>query len=972
MTLLTESSRELGSAFEPSVLAEMVRGAMERCVGLLEPVNRDAEESARQVARVRAALGSRAVVLVAQDTLAKNLIVLAHSDLVAAGLAPVAGVRASDLPWAARVLADFSRMKLELGGNEPLFASADPAVLAREVKAAEQLLALDHWLPTSSFVDHVATAPETLLWADVARAFGAVPVADSARVSSRTGALVQQALRVAQDYTQLTVDLEKQVTRHADVLRDRAVAQQLSTMDLDTIRSVASPAQSPLRLSALKAAGLSSVQSVITAGRGLMNVRGIAPGSAQVVLGLAQSLRSAVRGEVGLRLMGRTGDKVTTDLLNCLRALLAVEDQADAHGTELSQLWATLNSFDEALRPDTDHHLLHASSRRRAQDLAVHLEERANWFASTGLGVAAQGGDSTDVWADFAARHSTYMGLLARVLGVDAAHASGGLPEEIAEGVRSVTLDLTALTPELRASLRIYQSFGASFAVHQRRVLLGDEMGLGKTIQALATMAHLHARGARHFVVVCPTAVVGNWIKETRRFSSLNAFRLHGADKAQALQQWKRRGGVAVTSFDTFKRLAFDTDVALLVVDEAHTVKNPQAQRSQAVQALAEVSERVLFMSGTPLENKVEDFTNLVAMLQPNLVSRLRPEEMVISAKKFRAAMAPVYLRRNANDVLTELPDLTIKEEWVELTATEARAADKTYSTRAFHQLRQIAWTADPSRSSKMARLKEIVEEAALNGRKVLVFSYYREVLGAIAEHLPGHVSGVITGDTSLDRRSRMTDEFTDHVGSTVLLGQITAMGTGLNLQAATEVVLCEPQVKPSIEFQAMKRAHRMGQAHPVQVHRMLSSDAVDEDMLEILEIKTELFNAFAHNSAIAEAAPEATAVQERKMIEAVWQQAARRMAGRPADPQEQVETVPESPADRASITAPRPAPTRPPAQQSKSADRNPSREPVAKPQKGLAPRQAASSRPPVPQTAARVCGSCDGPISVMGHCNCS
>ena len=147
-----------------------------------------------------------------------------------------------------------------------------------------------------------------------------------------------------------------------------------------------------------------------------------------------------------------------------------------------------------------------------------------------------------EVWRDFERRSADYYGLLGQVVGLggDVAAAEGYLPADIVERVNAQQLDTSRLSDSLR--LRGYQSFGARFALVQRRVILGDEMGLGKTVQAIAAMAHLAARGATHFLVVCPASVLINWTREIARHSTLPVVALHGSGRARAAARWRRTG----------------------------------------------------------------------------------------------------------------------------------------------------------------------------------------------------------------------------------------------------------------------------------------------------------------------------------------------------------------------------------------------------------------------------------------------
>jgi len=167
--------------------------------------------------------------------------------------------------------------------------------------------------------------------------------------------------------------------------------------------------------------------------------------------------------------------------------------------------------------------------------------------------------------------------------------------------------------------------------------------------------------------------------------------------------------------------------------------------------------------------------------------------------------------------------------------------------------------------SAKLRRLAEIVSEAADGGRKVIVFSYFRDVLQTVAEVLAGPdgvpgvpVLGPLTGDMPSAERQALVDKLTSVSGPAVLVSQIQAGGVGLNIQAASVIIIAEPQLTPSIEEQAIARAHRMGQVRPVDVHRLLCEDSVDQRILELLAAKREAFDEYARRSDMANATPDA------------------------------------------------------------------------------------------------------------------
>jgi SNF2 family DNA or RNA helicase len=160
---------------------------------------------------------------------------------------------------------------------------------------------------------------------------------------------------------------------------------------------------------------------------------------------------------------------------------------------------------------------------------------------------------------------------------------------------------------------------------------------------------------------------------------------------------------------------------------------------------------------------------------------------------------------------------------------------------------------------NKLRRLLELCEEAFASGQKVVVYSYFLDNLRLIAEHLGSAAVGPITGATTPTQRQALVDTFSASDKPVALIGQIQAAGTGLNIQAASVVILCEPQIKPSLETQAIARLRRMGQLRTVQVHRLLIPDSVDSAMVGLLAQKQDEFDVYARESALANSTLAAT-----------------------------------------------------------------------------------------------------------------
>lgn len=425
-----------------------------------------------------------------------------------------------------------------------------------------------------------------------------------------------------------------------------------------------------------------------------------------------------------------------------------------------------------------------------------------------------------------------------------------GLPEDLAKAIQNEPI----YDQGLKCTLRRYQEWGVKYVLHQKRVLLGDEMGLGKTVQAIAVMVSLRNTGGNHFVVVCPASVITNWCREIEKMSDLPVTRVHGANRAEALQYWKENGGVAVTTYETTEHFSLGElfKFSMLVVDEAHYIKNPSAQRSKNVRNICSHAENILFMTGTALENRVSEMVTLMEVLSPNVAGSVRGMEFLSSAPEFREKIAPVYYRRRRADVLKELPDLIENIDWCTLNGEEEKCYADAIMSGNFAAARRVSWNvSDIKNSSKANRLLEIVEDAKEDGRKVIVFSFFLDTIAKITSLLGNACMEPINGSVPPARRQEIIDEFDKAPAGTVLAAQIQSGGTGLNIQSASVVVLCEPQFKPSIENQAISRAYRMGQTRNVLVHRLLCDETVDERISDLLKNKQEIFDAFADESAV-------------------------------------------------------------------------------------------------------------------------
>ena len=617
------------------------------------------------------------------------------------------------------------------------------------------------------------------------------------------------------------------------------------------------------RIKALRDYGYNSIADISTASvYTIASVHGISEDTAYSIKKVVDDIVSKARQGVKIRLSVDNKNVKATELVSAIsrykrgkpytetcRQILnskskqidyALEDLAPAKSGFKWFFTSSANKQKAIEAYNTLGRLLESEYSKEAQEALESLD-------------AVNRSTGTEDWQNFSENSISFFNVLEDVnpgiLGTD--DAMYGLPEELAREIQE-----ECFFPEgLLCELRRYQEWGVKYTLHQSRVLLGDEMGLGKTIQAIATMVSLRNTGATHFVVVCPASVITNWCREIRKMSLLTVTKIHGAGRASALKAWLKSGGVAVTTYETTSHFKMDTNFkfTLLVVDEAHYIKNPEARRTVNVKNISNHAERLLFMTGTALENKVDEMISLIQILQPTIASQVAGMAFMASAPQFREKVAPVYYRRKREDVLTELPELIESKEWCTMLTEEEQVYEQAILSKRYADARRVSWNVDDlQNSSKAKRLLEIIEEAEDDGRKVIVFSFFLDTIRKITELLGNKCLNPINGSVTPQRRQEIIDEFDISPAGTVLAAQIQSGGTGLNIQSASVVILCEPQFKPSIENQAISRAYRMGQARNVLVYRLLCENTVDEKITSLLESKQAIFDAFADKSVAA------------------------------------------------------------------------------------------------------------------------
>ena len=640
-------------------------------------------------------------------------------------------------------------------------------------------------------------------------------------------------------------------------LSEREAARVLSGMDVETVNRD----RLGIRVAALRSAGITDMEKLCALSVDQINaIKGIGDEAAYLIFTVAGRIRQEVRTDLKVRLSLDNRSEEASRLLQAVGhsmrngpSVREAQSLYDAYHDTVKEAYQTARPASGSLR----WLFTSAQKKKAAADAALYLYSLLAGEYGERVGAllkefdALEMPDTEALWRDFERNSAAYYAQLDRLdreLGAAIDNSYSGLPEELVRAVEQQPI----YVDNLKATLRTYQEFGVRYILRQGNALLGDEMGLGKTVQAIAAMVSLKALGATHFMVVCPASVLVNWAREVAQFSDLPVTLIKGGD-FEASRRWQDRGGVAVTTYESISRFALPQSFtfSMLIADEAHYVKNPAARRTQALLILSRKAQRTLFMTGTPLENRVDEMCFIVSCLRPDIAGEIRQMKYISAAPQFREKLAPVYLRRTRENVLSELPALIEKEQWVEMTAEEWKQYMLSVMEENFMAMRQVSWDiSDVRRSSKARRLLELCREAEEDGRKIIVFSFFRQTIQKVKDLLGEKALEPITGSVSAARRQEIVDEFTAAGDGTVLICQVQAGGTGLNIQAASVIIFCEPQIKPSIENQAISRAYRMGQLRSVMVHRLLCDNTVDERILELLREKQEQFDLFAEESA--------------------------------------------------------------------------------------------------------------------------
>ncbi len=433
----------------------------------------------------------------------------------------------------------------------------------------------------------------------------------------------------------------------------------------------------------------------------------------------------------------------------------------------------------------------------------------------------------------------------------------------------------------LHADLRDYQVRGVSWLAESIRrcggAVLADEMGLGKTLQAIGYLVHAQTSPARPALVVCPTSLVTNWLREIHRFapsSTAAAYRGGELDTTTA--------SVVVTGYPTLRLHApalTEREWSTVVFDEAQVLKNPRTQVTRAARAIP--ADARIALTGTPVENHLDELWALLNLVARNSFANhaqfrrryTRPvrDGSVDAMRRLRAAIEPIVLARSKLDVARSLPPKLHTDIACDLTDEQALLYDR-FLTAAVDdgfgegierrgrilatltRLKQVCnhpELACPTgerelagRSGKLDACTDILAVNLESTAPTIVFTQYRETGELLVAHFAatfGVEVPFLHGGLRRAQRDAVVDDYQRGAGAGLLIASVKAAGTGLTLTRAADVIHFDRWWNPAVEAQASDRVHRIGQTRPVTVTTLTTSGTVEEHIAELHRRKSAL-----------------------------------------------------------------------------------------------------------------------------------
>jgi SNF2 family DNA or RNA helicase len=414
---------------------------------------------------------------------------------------------------------------------------------------------------------------------------------------------------------------------------------------------------------------------------------------------------------------------------------------------------------------------------------------------------------------------------------------------------------------------------------------MADDMGLGKTIQVISLILKMKEENKlkKPVLVVCPTTLMGNWMKELEMFApSVKAVIYHGAER-----QLDVKNDVILT---TYAIMRIDVEElrkqawSMIIVDEAQNIKNPDTAQTLAVKSIK--ADVKIAMTGTPVENRLTelwsifDFINhgylgLLKEFQKSYAIPIERFKELSRASKLKMSVSPFVLRRLKTDkhVITDLPEKLVLNDYCYLAKQQAILYEKTLNEmmekisgftginrrgnifKLITALKQIcnhpyqflkAGEMSKELSGKMEKCVSLVQSIVDNDEKALIFTQYKEmgdILTQVLEDECGTKPSFFHGSLNVGQREKLIEDFQNNPETKVMILSLKAGGTGLNLTSATNVIHYDLWWNPAVEDQATDRTYRIGQDKNVMVHRLITIGTFEEKIDEMLKSKKDLAN---------------------------------------------------------------------------------------------------------------------------------
>ncbi|GGH83007.1 SNF2 family DNA or RNA helicase [Pullulanibacillus pueri] len=443
---------------------------------------------------------------------------------------------------------------------------------------------------------------------------------------------------------------------------------------------------------------------------------------------------------------------------------------------------------------------------------------------------------------------------------------------------------------KLQGNLRPYQKRGYSWLSQLKESGVGgclaDDMGLGKTIQTITyLLKHTQDHPDEPALIVCPTSVIGNWVREIRAFApSLSIYTHHGQDRLsdKAFKKQVASFDVVVTSYTLIvndKALLDEQMWSALILDEAQAIKNPSAKKSQALRSYR--ARHRLALTGTPIENRLEELWSIMDFLNPGYLGSLASfrREFINPIEKhgdkeksalLKRFIQPFLLRREKTDkrIIKDLPEKSEEKVFCHLTETQASMYQNVVEDLSAKMAKATGIQRKGLILSTLTRLKQICDhpglvsiydEQRMNSGKlisffelmdaimeaeqsVLVFTQYvkmgKILMQALQQKYPDVPVEFLHGSVPVQKREKMIQQFQENKGKGVFILSLKAGGFGLNLTSANHVIHYDRWWNPAVEEQATDRTYRIGQRRDVHVYKLISEGTLEKRIDELIEKK--------------------------------------------------------------------------------------------------------------------------------------